>query len=78
MDPSSGPINFESTEALPQGIKMQGITGIGSRSIRMEIANMGLLHAQEVGTPHRSLANLTGRLIAFHCGNADFTNTLNH
>jgi len=78
MDPSSGPINFESTEDLPQGIRMQGITGVGSRSIRMELSNMGLLHAQEVGTPHRSLANLTGRLIAFHCGNADFSNTLNH
>ena len=77
-DPTSGYLNFESTEGISTGIKMQGITGIGSRSIRMEIANTGLLQAQEVNTPHRALANLTGRLIAFHCGNADFTGTLNH
>ena len=75
---STGYVDYQSQAALATGIEMTGLQQLGGAGIRMEVANKGIIQAQEVGTPHRSLATLSGRLISLHCGNADFSNSIHH
>ena len=53
---------------------MTGTQEVGGKGIRMDIANMGIIQAAEIGTPHRQLTTLTGRQIVLHAGGADMSN----
>ena len=46
--------------------------------VEMKIANENIIQAAEIGTPHKALSLLTGKLISLHCGNADFSNVIRH
>ena len=71
---STGFINYESLVDSATGIAMTGTQEVGGKGIRMDIANMGIIQAAEIGTPHRQLTTLTGRQIVLHAGGADMTN----
>ena len=75
---STGFVDFESQLGSATGIEMTGITHLDGAGVRMQIANTGIIQAQEVGLPHRALSTLTGRQISLHCGNADFSGALHH
>lgn len=75
---STGYVDYQSLSDTATGIEMIGNQQIGGAGIRMQIANTGIIQAQEVGTPHRALATLTGRQISLHCGNASFDNVHRH
>lgn len=71
---STGFVNYESLVDSATGIAMTGTQEVGGKGIRMDIANMGIIQAAEVGTPHRQLTTLTGRQIVLHAGGADMSN----
>lgn len=71
---STGFVNYESLVDSATGIAMTGTQEVGGKGIRMDIANMGIIQAAEIGTPHRQLTTLTGRQIVLHAGGADMSN----
>ena len=75
---TTGHLNFESLDSTPTGIAMVGTPETGGESIRMEVANRGIVQVVDVGTPHNALATLAGRMICFHCGNSDLSNSILH
>ena len=75
---STGFVDLRSSADAPTGILMNAGKEVGGAGIDMQIANTDIIQAAEIGTPHKALALLTGKLISLHCGNADFSNVIRH
>ena len=75
---STGFVDLRSVPTSPTGILMNAGKEVGGAGIEMQIANTDIIQAAEIGTPHKALALLTGRLISLHCGNADFSGVIRH
>jgi len=78
QEASTGFVDLRSAADSPTGILMNAGKEVGGAGIEMQIANTDIIQAAEIGTPHKALALLTGKLISLHCGNADFSNVIRH
>lgn len=71
---SSGNLGFKSSADSPTGLTMTAQATATGKEVEMQIANTSILQAAEVGTPHKAMTMLSGRIVALHCGGADLSN----